>query len=250
MKHIKALGFDLFNTLITAASCSVDLALGRLIESLRQSGLAIEDGVFKQAHWEAAVRFVEESRKDGRETHNRYWISAALKSHGYSILPEDPIVSEAVDSYFSAFSELCHLIPGTIDTLRVLKARYRLGLLSNFTHWPAAREIINRAGLTPFFDAILISGQIGYRKPHPIVFRSLLDTLGVGREEIIYIGDDPEPDINGAFRAGIMPVWSTCVRDSNMSYASGVIFSPSRRPERQVPRISTWNDLLALLEIQ
>ena len=48
-----------------------------------------------------------------------------------------------------------------------LKERYRLGLLSNFTHAPAAKEIIDGVGLASLFDVVLISGDLGYRNPHP-----------------------------------------------------------------------------------
>ena len=247
MNHIRAIGFDLFNTLITAEYHILDEAMRRLIRSLRQSGLKFGDGPFKEAHQKAALRFIEKARDDGRETHNRLWISAALQSQGYDVPPDDPRITGAVTAYFSAFFQRCHLIPGTKEMLGTLRGLYRLGLLTNFTHAPAAREIIDRAGLTPFFDVLLVSGELGFRKPHPLVFRRLIEHLGVEKNQILYVGDDPVPDITGARRAGLQPVWTTYMRDQNLPFAPGIMSRDPEEPDVKVPRISTWKDLLALL---
>ena len=248
MNHIKAIGFDLFNTLITAEIQTLDEAMRRLIKSLRKSGFELESEQFKEAYREVALEFVKKAQEDGIETHNSFWISAALKSQGYNILPDDPQIAIAVDNYFSAFFLHCHLIPGTKEMLSCLRDVYRLGLLSNFTHGPAARNIINKLGLSTFFDVVLISGELGYRKPHPFVFHQLIEQLGVRKYQILYVGDDPEPDITGAQKAGLQPVLTTYVRDQNIPSVPGIFFKGDEKLDCKVPRISKWDDLLSLLD--
>ena len=248
MNQIKAIGFDLFNTLITAEPPAIEEAARRLIHSLIDNGLSVEPESFRNAHREAVIKFVEESKRDGRETHNRFWISAALETQGYSIPPDDLRITAGVDAYFSIFLESCHLIPGTRQMLQTLGQAYRLGLLSNFTHAPAAMDIIDRVGITEFFDVILISGAVGYRKPHPLVFQRLIDQMRVENGQIIYVGDDPEADISGAQGAGIQPVWTTCVRDQNIPSAPSVISVSPQKVDGKVPRISNWEAFLSLLE--
>ena len=250
MRHIKAIGFDLFNTLITAESHAFDEAVSRLINSLGQGGLALDPETFREAHRQAAMGFIEKARQDGRETHNRYWISAALETQGHNIPPHDPRIAEAVDEYFSAFIAYCHPIPGTRQMLGALQGRYPLGLLSNFTHPPAARTILKRTGLNSFFDVVLISGDLGFRKPHPSVFRRLIEQLGVEKEQILFVGDDPEPDIEGAMRAGLNPLWMTYVRDRNIPIMPGFLSQSPEKPDEQAPRISTWKELLSLLDVE
>jgi len=101
-------------------------------------------------------------------------------------------------------------------------------------------------GLRSFFDVVLISGQIGYRKPHPIVFRRLIEALGVDGGETLYVGDDPEADINGALRAGIQPIWFTYARDRKSLLPPGVMSDQVEIEDDKVPEISNWKELFSL----
>ncbi len=124
---------------------------------------------------------------------------------------------------------------------------FPLGLLSNFTHAPAARGLMEHLGLADYFEVILISGDLGYRKPHPLVFQQLVEALDGPREQILFIGDDLEPDIQGARKAGLRPVWMTYVRDSGIPPFPSSVTPGVEAPEVDVPRISNWEDLLRLL---
>jgi len=250
MENIKAIGFDLFNTLITMEFEALKDALSRLTSSLKANGLAIEHNAFVKAHSEAVLEFLERTKRDGKESHNRFWISTALSKLGQEVPPDSPHISAAVDTYFSAFIQYARLIPGTKEMLTTVRQTYRIGLLSNFTHPPAANQIIAELDLEPFFDVVLISGDLGYRKPHLSVFEALIDQLGVEKEEIAFVGDDPEADVEGALRAGLQPVWTTYVRDNNITPAPGVVGKGQPEPAPIVPRISHWEELLALLNME
>lgn len=250
--RLAAIGFDLFNTLITVEPKALSQAMENLIGALREAGFIVGEESFKQAHREAAIQFFKQCRRDGRETHNRFWISAALQTLGYcDVEPDDPKISMAVDAYFSAFLPHCHLIPGTLEMLKEASKRFRVGLLSNFTHGPAARAIIREVGLEGRFDAVVISGEVGYRKPHPYPFGRLIEGLGVnGPHEVAFVGDDPEADVLGALRAGLRPIWTTCVMDHNIPTATTAIPPREDIPMERVQRISKWEDLLSILESQ
>ncbi|MGQ9653537.1 MAG: HAD family hydrolase [Thermodesulfobacteriota bacterium] len=248
MGHIAAIGFDLFDTLVVLDPQTLHQAMGILIQSLRQSGLRIEEEQFQRAYREAARRFLERARLSGIETHNRFWIRDALRSLGEDVSEEDPRIGRGVEAYFSAFYSNCRLIPGTLEMLETLKARYRLGLLSNLTHAPAGWEILGRLGLRRLFDVVLISGELGYRKPHPLAFERLVASLGVDRKEMLYVGDDPDSDVNGAMKAGIRPVWSTYTRDHDVRFVVGLVSGDGHLPGAMVPRISAWADLFRLLQ--
>ena len=246
MKNIRAIGFDLFNTLITVEPPALNEALGRLVQSLKQSGFVLEEKRFQESYREAAARYVEACKRDGKETHNRFWISSALGGQGYDVMPDDSRITDAVEAYFTAFYEYSRLIPGTKEMLGKVRPVYRLGLLTNFTHGPAARRIIEQLGLTPLFDAIIISGEIGYRKPNPLVFRQLRSHLRVLETQIVHVGDDPEADVLGALNAGIQPVW--VMHGHVSSFGSSPPQEPAL-PVGDVPAISSWRELLAMLAL-
>jgi FMN phosphatase YigB (HAD superfamily) len=70
----------------------------------------------------------------------------------------------------------------------------------------------------------------------------------VPKNQILYVGDDLEPDIMGARQAGLQPVWTTYVRDQGIAYVPGILSTGRGTPDSDVPTISTWRDLLSLLE--
>ncbi|MBW2023735.1 MAG: HAD-IA family hydrolase [Deltaproteobacteria bacterium] len=217
---IKAIGFDLFNTLITARPHAVSEAVERLFKSLKEQGFELQEDSFKQAYRENATRIIKETRKNGRETHNRFWISATLNSLGHDVEPYDQRIEACLDSYFSAFLDYCEVIPGTFEMLGTVR---------------------------PFFQFVLISGALGYRKPHPFVFKRMREEFHVESENILYVGDDPDPDINGAVKAGMRAIWFTYARDHHIPTVPGVGPSGASEPVYDVPRASTWEEFLTII---
>ena len=209
MPAVKGIGFDLFGTLVLQERFSFEQCIDALHTSLVQSGFPLEKEHFVQAYREVNRRFMDQATVDGRETHNRLWVAGALQSLGHPAEPEDTCIEEAVEAYFDPFIRSCQLIPGTYQLLESLAGRYRIGLVSNFTHPPAVEQILARVGLEGFFDAILISGHLGFRKPHPAVFTTLATRLGLTPAEIVFVGDELQADIVGAQKAGMRTVWMT-----------------------------------------
>ena len=247
MKNIAAIGFDLVNTLVIIKPQTLEDASNRLTKSLQKSGFSIDTKIFLNAYKNVITKSIQRIRKDWKETHNRFWIKDALLEQGYEVSHDDQRIVQAVEDYFTAFYGNADLIPGTIEMLVSLKARYKLGLLSNFTHAPAAKEIIDRTGLEPFFNTILISGDFGFRKPHPKIFRRFVKQLGVDKNKVLFVGDDPEADIMGSTQAGLKPVWITYVKDHGIKTAPFIVPGDIEKPGADVPRISTWEDLMSLL---
>jgi HAD superfamily hydrolase (TIGR01509 family) len=95
---------------------------------------------------------------------------------------------------------------GVLDSLR---ARARLGLCSNFSHAPTARAILARAGLGARLDAVVISHDVGLRKPRREVFEAVLAGLGSAPEETLHVGDNLAADVAGAGALGMRTAWIT-----------------------------------------
>jgi putative hydrolase of the HAD superfamily len=79
-----------------------------------------------------------------------------------------------------------------------------VGLISNATE--LARRVLRRLELEKYFEPIIISSEVGHRKPSREIFDIALDESGVAASRAIYIGDKPAVDIVGATNVGMNAV--------------------------------------------
>ncbi len=64
------------------------------------------------------------------------------------------------------------------------------------------------AGLDQLAPFIIVSEEAGYAKPDPRIFRDALKATGLtSPEQIMFIGDNPVADIDGAKRFGMKAAW-------------------------------------------
>ncbi len=90
--------------------------------------------------------------------------------------------------------------PGVRSLVAQLRnAGFRLGVLSDFP----LGEKLHRLGLDGLWDVRVSSETVGYLKPNPEPFQALLDELGTGAEETLYIGNNYAYDIEGARALGM-----------------------------------------------
>ena len=94
----------------------------------------------------------------------------------------------------------------TLEVLEKLKEKYKLALLSNGSS-TVQHNKIDHVGIEKYFDAVVVSGDVGIHKPDPKLFEYTLEKLNVKADEALMIGDVFSTDILGAVRAGIKTVW-------------------------------------------
>ena len=91
--------------------------------------------------------------------------------------------------------------PGTIEVLADLKAGgTTLALLSNAG--PDFGSYFRHGPLGGFFAACYVSGELGLLKPHPQIYRHVLDDLGISAAQAVFI-DNREANVRGAGALGI-----------------------------------------------
>jgi FMN phosphatase YigB (HAD superfamily) len=93
--------------------------------------------------------------------------------------------------------------------LAALRGGLRLAVCSNFSHGPTARRVLAEAGLLEAFDAVLISDEVGIRKPRREIFAAVLGALGCAPSEVLHVGDQLESDVGGAAELGLRTAWIT-----------------------------------------
>ncbi len=98
------------------------------------------------------------------------------------------------------------LYPGVIAVLDELRLRYRLAALSDGQSAWAFPEL-RSVGLEGYFDPVIVSSDLGFRKPDARMFELLLERMKLAPEEILFVGNDMYRDVFGAARLGIRTVF-------------------------------------------
>jgi putative hydrolase of the HAD superfamily len=133
-------------------------------------------------------------------------ITFALVEELYGKTPsEDEMIAlmmARLESFVGAVESESWLEP----LLARLASRWPLGLLSNYPDGPAIRASLDKIGITKHFKSIVISGELGYCKPHPLAFAASLKELGVAAPEVLFVGDNWLADVQGAKRVGMQMV--------------------------------------------
>ena len=89
--------------------------------------------------------------------------------------------------------------------LEALKARYRLGIVSNF--YGNLEAVCRSAAIAPLFGVMVDSQCVGAEKPDPAIFHVALETLHATPETTVFVGDSLRRDREGARRMGMRFIW-------------------------------------------
>lgn len=110
------------------------------------------------------------------------------------------------------------LIAGAKETLQYLSSKYTLYAASNgILEMQTSR--LKRADLYDYFKDLYVSDAIGFEKPDARFFNSCLSQSKCTPEEVLFIGDSWEADIEGAMQLHIDSCWFTQEsRDNRVKY--------------------------------
>ena len=72
---------------------------------------------------------------------------------------------------------------------------------------------IHGSGLRPLTEKILVSGDVGIEKPAPAIFRMAMDMIGADKDKTLFVGDNPDTDISGAYAYGLKTAWISLDRE-------------------------------------
>ena len=207
MTHVKGVITDYIGTLVNASYYNMDDSQRTLHKALSDAGCETGLEEFLEAYTQAHEKYRVVRYEQFREVTNAVWVCEALNNLGCAMKPEDPRIKAALNTFFQRYVESLELRPCTKKLLTRIKERYKLGLVSNFTYAPVIYASLRKLGINQFFDAVVVSHENGWRKPHTKIFRDALEKLGVEAEEAVFIGDNPLEDIKGAHAAGLKTVF-------------------------------------------
>jgi len=145
--------------------------------------------------------------RDHREVTSRERFRRVLARLGAASGPD--VADRLVAAHMTLLADALVFPPHHRDVLDALAKTHRLAIVSNFDHAPTVYDLLKRDAIDSYFDAVVISGELGWRKPHRLIFDAALRGLGISAEDALFVGDNFELDVLGAARAGIAAVWYT-----------------------------------------
>jgi HAD superfamily hydrolase (TIGR01549 family) len=208
--------FDLFGTLVAFdASRLPRVVVGGSARIVTIDGLEdllaqLSRQVSREAFFEAIDRVSAALRSEVERTHREIHTQERFRRTLAALGVQDEgdrAADELARRHMHGLASAVVCPPGREELLAALGRVHRLALVSNFDHAPTARAILQRHALDRHFEAILISDEVGIRKPSAEIFREACRRLRLAPAECVHVGDSPADDVAGAVDAGLLAVW-------------------------------------------
>jgi putative hydrolase of the HAD superfamily len=200
---IKAVFFDLYNTLVTydppreeiEARILKEFGIEASAESLLRPIITADEFIYKE-HSRLPI-----SKRSKEETAALYiqYHGIVLKEAGIEASRE--LITGILGKWMN-FDLKMVLFDDVAPALTDLKGRgLVLGLISNVDRDIA--PFYQGLGLSAWLEVMVTSQEVGFNKPHPEIFQAALKQAGVKPAEAIYVGDQYQIDVVGANKAGM-----------------------------------------------
>jgi HAD superfamily hydrolase (TIGR01509 family) len=224
----KGVFFDLYGTLLVFGDMHAAWAdwLSALHRCLGQAGLRMDRDTLAH-HCDGFFTRTEPAAMDGLTIFEAR-IQALAQQLGVEL--DRRHVGQAAMACIEAWQSYVTLDPDAVPVLRALRQKMVLALVSNYDHPPYVHCQLAQLGLARMFDAVVISGDVGVKKPDPAIFRIALDQTGLRAEDVAFVGDS-ENDMQGAVAAGMCPI---------------LIYRSSRQPSHVLQDFHPDNEIVAI----
>jgi putative hydrolase of the HAD superfamily len=204
--EVKAVLLDFGDTIVSFEDFNYEACLKAFHRNLAENGMVTSYEEFQNTYFEVRDQLYQEGERSFKEFSFNIRASRVLAVLGFDLSPTHSKVVSAVEAFMDGLTESLKMDEHVPLILQELKKRYKLGLVSNFAYPSAIIRALRKFRLFRYFDAIVISGAIGWRKPSPRIFEKALKTLNVSASEAVFVGDAPLQDIAGAGHVGMKTV--------------------------------------------
>ena len=208
-----AIAFDFGGTLFSTANMSQ--LTSPAVEVFVAQTANVLDGSRDHAT-EVVANFIElwkKRRKQAADIPERERSSADLLREALSAvgmqLASDELIG-ILNAFHSKEAEQFTPFPKVVETLKALAAQgKRLAIIANNPWRESIASSLRRYGVEHAFEQLVVSCDIGYRKPHPRIFEELLRCFDLPAHDIMIVGDSFIHDIETPRKMG----FRTCLVD-------------------------------------
>lgn len=210
MRPYKAIMFDLDNTLVDR-----DKAVGNMMSLILDKCYAGDSDKDKSQMTNKLVEMLNTFKKlDNNGYSNK---TSVINTFFNEYPPTYRIPDGEINTFWNFNFPNCFTTePEVNQVVECIHKRFKTAIITNGAT-EVQRAKIKNAGLADFFDTVIISDEVGLRKPDRRIFKLALERLGVSNNEAIFIGDNILDDIGGAQDTGIKAVWFNPNRLNNIS---------------------------------
>jgi HAD superfamily hydrolase (TIGR01549 family) len=188
---IRGVIFDVHSTLIDQGDAEAWLDAALAVDAHPLTAAERADLIaFLDRIWEGARIADPQSTRDlSFADHSRVFHELIAAGPGV-----DPSLSNALyDELLTTWTAYDDAVP-TLQALRA--AGVRTCLLSNAG--VPIRDVLDRDGVTPWYDEIVLSYEVGFVKPDVRIFEAALSALGLPAAQVLMVGDNAHDDGGGA----------------------------------------------------
>src|SRR5262245_53216421 len=144
----------------------------------------IDFDVFYRAFTQSFVQVTTRRRADLKEilSQERVRIMLELLGHRGAELTTGPI-EKITKAHMGQLQQSFEVRPEVLQVLEWAKPRYRTAMISNFAHAPTLYESLDHFGIRSAFETVIVSAEVGWCKPHRIIFDHTFGRMGIRPEE-------------------------------------------------------------------
>ncbi len=216
---IKAVVFDLFDTLVKWEPERLPLLNWRervthstlpwILPSLEERmGPRFELEQFLTVYHDVVDEINGERERQGIEITCQERFERTLARLGYADRAERELLAfHLTRVHMDGVRRVTFAPPQRSAAVRRLAPRFRLGLVSNFDDAQCGREVLLDTGVAELFEAVIISAEVGLRKPNPLIYRRMLEMLRMDARAVLFVGDTPREDVQAPRMAGMSVAW-------------------------------------------
>lgn len=201
-RTLKGIFFDLGGTLVTAYPSVAD----HILQSLAEFGHPLPHRDIAAALTAVPPRFEQRGWSLSHERSFAFWTEHYRELLRELAIPPSDRETITLRIYkrlsrpqgYGAYSDAIPVLE------RLAREGFTLGLISNWEAW--GMDLIKHLGMHRYFPTQVLSGCVGMEKPDTQIFKLALQEANIAAEQVVYVGDSVQFDIEPARAIGMRAV--------------------------------------------